>query len=136
MGFSRRAPSDASIATESGDGHERMADGNLPHVLLPTCIDSHTGASTSLRSAPLNAGQESFIEASGSLGTAPSRRIRQSSLPHVAEKTTSTVIDERFSTTTVINFRAFAKQMDAVIKSNSAAKVIPFAEAIVEEVLR
>jgi len=35
-----------------------------------------------------------------------------------------------------INFQAFAEHMDAVIKSNSAAKVIPYAEAIAEKVLR
>ena len=34
------------------------------------------------------------------------------------------------------NFRAFAEQVDAVIKANSVAKVIPSAEAIAEEVLK
>ena len=132
-----------------------MADGNLPHVPSPTGIDSCIRAFTSLRTvlstagqdylieasrslriASSTAGQGSFIEASGSLGTAPSWRIRQSSLPHVATTTTSTTIAKRFLTTTVINFRVFAEQMDAVIKSNSAAKVNPSAEAIAEEVLR
>jgi hypothetical protein len=47
-----------------------------------------------------------------------------------------TSIDERFGTTVSMNFRAFADQMDAFIKVNSAAKVIPSAMAIAEEVLR
>jgi hypothetical protein len=64
MGFSRRAPSVASIATEAGDDHERMASGSLPHVPSPTGIDFHIGASTSLRAAPSTAGHDSFFEAS------------------------------------------------------------------------
>ncbi len=35
-----------------------------------------------------------------------------------------------------MNFRAFADQLDAVIKANSAAKEIPSAEAIADDVLR
>jgi hypothetical protein len=128
-----------------------MTSSSLQNVPPSTGIDSHIGGSPSLRIAPSTAGQESLIEASRSLRTAPSTAgqdslieasrslgsapSRQHSLHNVPATTTSTAIAERFSTTT-FNFRAFAKQMDLVIQSNSAAKVIPSSEAIAEEVLR
>jgi hypothetical protein len=135
MGFSRWAHGDASIAPEGGGDQEKMESSSLPHDPSPTEIDSHIGASTSLGTTPSTADQDSRIEAYGSLWTAPSRRIYQHSLPHVATTTPSTSIVERSSTTWIINYRAFAEQMDAVIKASSAAKVTPFAEVIAEKVL-
>ena len=116
MGFSRRAPGAAAIATEAGDDQERMASDSLPHAPSPTGMDPHIGASASLE-------------------TAPSRQVWQHSLPHIVATTPTLAIAERFDTTMSMNFRAFADQVDAVIKANSAAKVIPSAEAIAEEVL-
>ena len=48
----------------------------------------------------------------------------------------STAIAERNTRTSNVDFRAFAQQVDLVIKANSAAQVIPFAEAIAAEVLK
>ncbi len=50
--------------------------------------------------------------------------------------TLATATVERNTRTSTMDFRDFAQQVDAIIKANSAAQVIPFAEAIAEEVLR
>ncbi len=79
----------------------------------------------------------SLINASSVTGQDPqSQRIRQPSLPQATAATPSTAIAERITVTGSMNFRAFAEQVDAVIKANSAAQVIPSAEAIAAEVLK
>ncbi len=69
--------------------------------------------------------------------TAPSLRIRQPFSTHVASTTLPTSAIAQISMALEsIDFRAFARQVDSVSKANSAAQVIPFAEAIADEVLR
>ncbi len=48
----------------------------------------------------------------------------------------ATATVERNMVSSNVNVRAFAQQVDAVIKANSAAQVIPIAKAIAEELLR
>ncbi len=48
----------------------------------------------------------------------------------------ATATVERNTRTSTVDFRAFAQQVDTVIKANSGAQVIPFVEAIAEALLR
>ncbi len=149
MGFTRRNVGAEATAPE-GDEHERMASDSLinstsvagqdPHVvessgwgIAPFAAeqDAHNVATSSLGNATSSAGHDL-----GSLRTAQSQRIRHPSLPQATAATPSTAIVDRITVTWSINFRAFAEQVDAVIKANSATQVIPSAEAIAEEVLK
>jgi hypothetical protein len=124
MGFTRRAVGAAAIAIEA-------------HAPPPSRLDPHIVASGSLGTIALShARQEPLIVASRSLVAASSATGQQPSLPHVVSSAPPTTIIERYMGTGSLNIGAFAQQVDTVIKANSAAQVIPSAEAIAEEVLR
>ena len=87
---------------------------------LGSGLDPHIGASGSLGTDPSVPGQDYLIGASGSLVTAPSLRIRQLSSTQVTSTTfPTTAIDEINMASGSIKFRAFAQQVDTVIKANS-----------------
>ena len=124
MGFTRRAVGAAAIAIEA-------------HAPSASHLDPHIEVSGNMGTAALSpARQEPVIVASRSLAAASSAPAQRPSLPHVVSATPPTVIVERNMTTGSVNLRAFVEQVDTVIKANSAAQVIPSAEAIAEEVLR
>jgi hypothetical protein len=119
-----------------GSGHsDAVEDSRI--VELGSGLDPHIGASGGLVSDHSVPGQDSLIAAFGSLVTAPSLRIRHPSSTHVPLATLPTIIIAEISMPSgSIDFRAFARQVDFVIKANSAAQVIPSAKAIADEVLR
>ena len=136
MGFTRRDVG-AEVIAPKGDEHERMASGSLMTAPSIAGQEPRVVESSSQGAASSSAGRDPHIVASArSLGNAPSQRIRQYSLPQATSATPSTVIAELVTVSGSMNFRSFAEHVDAVIKANSAAQVIPFAEAIAEEVLK
>jgi hypothetical protein len=149
MGFTRRNVGVEATAPD-GDEHKRMASGSLINASLVAGQNPHVVESSGLEIAPFAAEQDAHNVVTSSLGnatssaghdlgslrTAQSQRIRQPSLPQATTTTPSIAIAERITVTWSMNFRAFAGQVDAVIKANSAAQVIPSAEAIAAEVLK
>ena len=67
------------VPSDAGEDHEVVESGSLTHALSATMLDPHIGASASLEMHPSTAGQFSLAVAYRSLGTTPSRRLRQPS---------------------------------------------------------
>ena len=105
MGFTRRAAGAAAIAIEA-------------HALSASRLDPHIVALGSLGTSALSHAQhEPLIVASGSLAAASLVAGQQPSLPHVVSSAPpSTAIVERYMGTRSLNNRAFAEQVDTIIK--------------------
>ncbi len=144
MAFTRRevaTPSSASEArppSDAGQFHHIVAFGSLGFPHSDAGEDAHMEAIASKGIVPSAERHDSLIGTIESLGTSPSRQfIRHLSEVQVASSTLpTTAIVKRRRASWSINFRAFAEQMDTIIKPNSAAQANPSAKAIAEEILR